>query len=119
VAEYLSSAWVAELDAALRGAPRRSVDATRLVVEQVVSDTPTGELRYHVVIGPEGIRAFAGAARAPDVIVTTSYPAAIGIQRGEVSAQDAIANGQCRVTGDASVLVLVLPALRAASPAPS
>lgn len=108
----MSSAWVAELDAALRARPVPSPDGVRRVVEQVVPDTPAGELRYHVTVGPEGMRAFEGAASAPDVTLRMAYQAALGIQRGALSAQEAVAGGQCRVTGDARTLVLVLPALR-------
>jgi hypothetical protein len=112
VTEFLSPAWVAELDAALRAletvtptAPRsRPVaagdPARGFVVEQRVR-RDDGVVHVHHLVAADGrFRAVAGPAPDPDLILTTDLDTAIALQRGVITAQLALATGHLRLGGD-------------------
>ena len=99
MAEFLSPDWIAELDAAARGAAV-GAGVGELTVEQVVRGVPgSGEVRYHVRFADSRVRVLPGALDAPDVRVLTDYETAIAINRGELSAQEALVNGRAKLQG--------------------
>jgi hypothetical protein len=101
VAEFLSSAWVVELDRALRnlGSGQAST-APPFVVEQRVTVDGRVDHVHHVVASEAGFRAVAGPAPEADLVLTTDLDTAVAIQRGEVNAQLALAAGHLRLGGD-------------------
>jgi SCP-2 sterol transfer family len=101
LAEFLSSAWIAELDeaaSALTGA----VEDAGVTIEQRIQDAPAPldpEVRYHLKIAPATVRVVPGPAAAPDVIVTTDYETARAIHEGHTTAQAALAEGRYKLRG--------------------
>jgi hypothetical protein len=109
VAVFLSDDWIAALDRALR-AERGLAACAAVTVEQTVTDTPNGEVRYRVVIDADGGRAQrvtpdGGAGSRPaDVRLTTDFSTAVAIARGAENAQIALARGRLRLGGDVHAL---------------
>jgi hypothetical protein len=114
VPEFLSEIWLRELDRAVRDAVPVSA-LTPIVIEQVVSGVPgRGEVRYRLQVGDDGARvaeigrggdtALDGGAPF-DVRLTTDYPTAVAISRGQENAQIALARGRLRLGGNVDALV--------------
>ena len=102
--EFLGPGWVDALDAAVSAAPDL-VDAAEhpVVIEQrVVADT--GEIAYHLVLGPGPARVHPGRAAAADLTMITTAPAARRIHAGTANAQQCLADGTLRLRGNPDVL---------------
>jgi putative sterol carrier protein len=114
VPEFLSTNWIDALDEAARATslPDTATGAT-LVVEQVVRDAPGGEVRYHLRIEQGRASVHHGAAEAPDLRLFADYDIAVRLQRGELSAQDALAVGRLKVQGRLERLLHAGEALQA------
>lgn len=112
--EFLSAEWIDALDAAARAAelPEAAADAL-LTIEQVVRDAPGGEIRYHLVIDGRRARIRPGRPDAADLRLFAGYDCAARLQRGEISAQEALASGDLKVQGRPQRLVRAAAALRA------
>jgi putative sterol carrier protein len=76
-----------------------------LVIEQRVSDTPNGDLTYHVIVDKEGARVVVGRAPAPDVTLATDFATAAALHRGDTNAQQAMAAGRFTIGGRIDELV--------------
>jgi hypothetical protein len=102
---YLSAAW---LDAAVAAFERHHArpggDLDAVVIEQVVTGTPDGDVTYHLRLGTDGARFGRGSAADATVVFTEDYDTAAAINRGELSAQGAFMSGRIRVRGDLSRL---------------
>ena len=103
VAEFLSAAWIAELDAAARAATDFAIDGS-LIVEQVVRDAGGAAVRYQVGVGPLGATVTAGAPEPADLILVTDHVTARALHEGGLRAQDALASGALKVRGRPEVL---------------
>jgi len=110
MARFLSPEWfdeVARPDARPRGGAVER-DADDLVLEQVVRDTPEGEVRYRVVVTagtaylePPATPATPAAPASPaDLTITCSWETAAAMAQGQLSAQTALMEGRLRVRGD-------------------
>src|SRR5580658_2998509 len=97
---FLSPEW---FEAVARRGPPASTDQD-LVLEQVVRDTPDGEVRYRVVVS-DG-RAYVEApspgqtAIKADLTITCDWATAAAVAQGLRSAQSALMEGDLRVQGD-------------------
>lgn len=99
---FLSAAWLSALDDSAR---KLDVpDDVDLVVEQVVAGPDGRETAYHLVFGGGSLRVRAGRAEAASVAVQQSYETAVALARGELNAQQAMARGELRVSGDVALL---------------
>jgi SCP-2 sterol transfer family protein len=110
MARFLSPAWFAEV--ASLGSPRATpapAGATAdLVLEQVVRDTPDGEVRYRVVVtdgsayieGPRLTVTANGTPAPPDLTITCDWATATAMAQGELSTHSALLAGRLRVRGD-------------------
>jgi hypothetical protein len=105
VAEFLSDAWIEELDRA--GA---AVDtALDLRLDQVVTGVPGGDLRYRLTIDHGRLRVHRPSC-APDVdtdadvTLTTSFDTAVELATGRRNASDAFAAGLVHFRGDLTLL---------------
>jgi hypothetical protein len=115
VPEFLSQAWICELDTALRAVSDLSALGP-VEIEQVVSGVPhQGEVRYRVVVDDRGARVDAGDEHEhpADVRLTTDYVTACAIAAGEENSQAALADGRLRLGGNVDVLVRRGPAFAA------
>ena len=98
--EFLSREWIEALDAVAR-TTRLPADAAAasIEIEQVVHDAPGGEVRYHLRLEDGRVRVHAGPAASPDLRLNADYDIAARLQRGEVTAQQALAAGRLKVRG--------------------
>jgi hypothetical protein len=103
MAEFLSDAWVAELDAAARAADDLGVDPA-LVVEQVVRRGDGTDAGYQVQFGPDGASVTGPGAMPADVVLVTDVDTAWALHQGTLRAQDAFARGTLKVRGRPEVL---------------
>ena len=95
---FLTSEWIAALDAAAREA---TVPAgVRLTIQQIVTDGPDGEVRYHLAFGDGRLRVHAGDADAADVTLVQTGAVAAALSRGELNAQQALEAGRLKLRGD-------------------
>lgn len=95
MARYLSAEWFA---VAATPVPGRA----DLVLEQVVTDTPDGTVVYRVEVVGEAARIVwpvPADARPADVRITSAWPTAVAVARGELSTQRALMQGKLRVSG--------------------
>jgi hypothetical protein len=105
---FLTPEWLAELDGAARartGVP----DEVRLVFQQVVTGCPGAgddgaDVRYHLRFGDGRVSVHPGQAPAPDLTVTADYLVAAALARGEVNAQQALAAGHLKLSGNVDLL---------------
>jgi len=105
VPEFLSPAWIAELDSALRKlVPTETASEGTLVIEQRVTRPGAEPHTHHVVASSGGFCVVGGPAHAPDLVLTTDLQTAVAIQRGAVNAQLALAAGHLRLGGDLDCL---------------
>lgn len=111
MARYLSAEWLAEARVAAREA--RGDGHARLVIQQVVTGTPDGEVRYAVQVDAGSVDVTPGEADEPDVTFTTDWATASGMATGSMGAQDAFVAGRLEVHGDMSVLLANAPGLAA------
>jgi len=103
MAEFLSLAWVEQLDAVARALPPGDGPPERLVVEQDVAG-PRGRARYQVHVSATEVSVHAGAPTAADVVLVTDLATAAALHAGTVRAQDALAEGRLKVQGRPDVL---------------
>lgn len=107
MAAFLSDEWLAAMDGAARGI----TGAGPLVVEQVVTGVPgRGEVRYAIVLDPEGARVVPGPAGG-GLRCTVDHATAVALARGETTAQEALARGRLRLGGDVRALAAQAGAL--------
>lgn len=102
MAEFLSDAWIADLDEA--GRATEAPAELQVVVQQVVLDDGR-EVTYAVRVADGRVRVTAGRAERPDVTFTQSRAVAAAIARGERSAQAAFLAGDLRVGGDLTAVL--------------
>jgi hypothetical protein len=103
MAEFLSAAWIAELDTAARAADDLVVDEP-LVVEQVVDGDSGAAVRYQVRIGPDGASVSGHTSAPADVVLVTDRATAWAMHQGRLRAQDAFARGALKVRGRPELL---------------
>jgi hypothetical protein len=105
--EFLSAAWLAALDEAVRAAPELRTDEP-VVVEQVVRDDDGVEVRWRVRFGPSGATVDTGfdttADDDADVVLVADRATAWALHEGALRAQDAFARGALKVRGRPEVL---------------
>lgn len=117
VARYLSESWFDEVNEAA-GASASLKEATagaRLVIQQIVTGGPDGDVRYWLRIEDGAVEGRLGDAEAAgveaDATFTQSYATAVAVSRGELRAEDAFLAGRIQLRGDLGVLVRHQPAL--------
>lgn len=98
--KYLSDEWIQEADAALRASGLRAPDGERFAVEQRV-----GEVVFHLVFDSGVARVCTGAATDPAVVFCQSWDTAVAIAQGELSAEEAVLNGEITFEGDPMALL--------------
>lgn len=112
MADFLSAAWFASV-----GGPEADLGEAELVIHQVVTGGPAGDIEYGVAIRGDAVSVVAGAPAAADIRLEQDYATAAAIHAGELPVDDALAAGRVRVTGDTSRLVAAGPSLAAATAA--
>ncbi len=107
VAEFLSAAWLEELDTIARKSDDLAAlgRTSPLVIEQCVTQTPNGEVSYHVIIDASGAHFVAGRADAPHITLTSDFATASAIHRGDTNAQRALNAGMLKIGGEVAGLL--------------
>jgi hypothetical protein len=102
-------------------APRPGGDDPTTVIEQVVRDTPDGEVRYLVVFGKDWARVEQPTADhpRPDLTLTSSWDTACAIAQGHTSTQRALLEGKLRIAGAVTRLAIEASDLGGLDPLPS
>jgi hypothetical protein len=105
--DYLSLAWIRELSRevseseTMRELSRRH----QIGVTQVVTDTPEGDVTYHLQVG-DGHAAFgAGGAEPEHVKMQQDWLTAVAVATGELNAQEAFVTGRILLFGDRESLM--------------
>ncbi|HEY3811076.1 MAG TPA: SCP2 sterol-binding domain-containing protein [Acidimicrobiales bacterium] len=108
MARFLSAEWFADVARQAPPAPART-QPDDLVLEQVVRDTPDGEVRYRVVVHdavahlepPEATQTNNGSrSTPPDLTIACDWATATAIAQGQLSAQAALMEGRLRINGN-------------------
>jgi hypothetical protein len=106
MARFLSAEWFAEVARRVPPAPAGPDD---LVLEQVVRDTPDGEVSYRVVVHdgvaylepPPAAPAGNGSRTTPpDLTIACDWTTATAIAQGQLSTQAALMEGRLRINGN-------------------
>jgi hypothetical protein len=116
VARFLSAAWFDEIESTRPGGsdeaanPCNGADPEdRLVLRQVVTGTPDGEVSYLVVVDGEQARVerLGGSPGDGDIqlTITCDWPTATAIAQGLLSTQKALMQGRLRVRGSPTALL--------------
>ncbi|MCY3578229.1 MAG: SCP2 sterol-binding domain-containing protein [bacterium] len=98
--EYLSEEWIEEADAALRASGLCTPEGDAFAVEQRV-----GEVVFHMVFDSDGASVRTGAAANPAVVFCQSRDTAVAIAQGELSAEEAVLNGEITFEGNPMALL--------------
>lgn len=107
--EFLSDAWVAAVDTALR---RLTSVPGPLVVAVTVTGGPGGDRHYRLLLGPDRVGAEPGPGPAA-VTMTMTWDLAVAVNQGRESAQRAFLDGRLTLGGDPVVLLGHAPHLAA------
>jgi putative sterol carrier protein len=98
----LSQEWADQVTSALNSSPdfRSASDSKSVGLQQVVKDTPEGEVRYYFSL-QEGEASIAlGDLTDPDATVEQSYETAVAMSRREMGATQAFMQGKLKITGN-------------------
>ena len=103
MADFLTDAWLDELEAAATGADVPPMP--RLALQQVVPDGPDGEVAYALVVEDGRVEVCRGRVENPDLVFTQDRATAEAIFLGELSAQAAFMQGRLRLGGDLRAVI--------------
>jgi alkyl sulfatase BDS1-like metallo-beta-lactamase superfamily hydrolase len=116
MARFLSAAWFQQVQ---REQPAGPAGRPALTLQQVVTGTPDGEVRYQVVVADGRATVRPGSSPTPDMTFTSDYATATAIARGRLSVQAALSAGRIRVGGDTARLAEHQPLLGNLDPLPA
>lgn len=107
MARYLSPEWFEEADEAARCSALlgESTRGAAVTLQQVVTGTPGGEVRYWVRVDHGDVRVAAGEAPRADATVTQSYETAVAVSTGRLGVEAAFLAGRVHVTGNLALIV--------------
>ncbi len=103
---YLSPEWIdAVRDAASNDEALATASAeTELVLQQVVTDTPYGEVAYFITFDRGEVYVQSGVASSSDVAFTQDHRTALEVHAGEMNALEAFQQGRISISGDVTKL---------------
>ena len=106
VARYLSPEWFEDVNRVARESSELTAATrdVRLLLQQVVTGGPDGDVPYWVRVEAGHVEAGLGEVADPDVTVTQSYETAVAVSTGALRAQTAVMEGRVRLAGNTAVL---------------
>jgi putative sterol carrier protein len=107
MADFLSPEWIDLLDEAASSneSLRTSTADAAFVLQQTVTDTPTGDVSWYVEVDHGRVQVRPGVAPRADVTFTQKDETARAIGNSEMSAQAAFMLGRLRIGGDVAILM--------------
>lgn len=113
MARFLSRRWLADVAEAAASSPELASAAAgvHLVVQQVVTGGPDGEVSYVTSIDDGRVEVRQGEDQAADVTFTSDWSTAVAVATGATGAQEAFTTGQLQVRGEINALLRHGPAL--------
>ena len=107
MARYLSNEWFDEVNRAAAGSDKLRTDTAGvdLTIQQVVTDSPDGEIRYAVKVTRGAVQVVPGNDPEADVTITEDWETATAVAGGTLSAPAAFMIGKIRVAGNVASLL--------------
>jgi putative sterol carrier protein len=99
--KYLSPEWIDAYNAAMASddSVRKALKGKSAVIQMVVADAPTGEVRYWLNIGDGTASVGLGDADSPEVTIRQSYETSAQVNRGELDGAKAFTQGKVKISG--------------------
>ena len=116
MARFLTPEWFEALKAAAATSTTTPSDGVHLVLRQVVTGGPDGDVEYSVAVDDGSVDVRPGPPDRVDATFTEDYETAAAINRGDLSPQEAFMTGRIRVSGNVAVLVASQAALAELAP---
>lgn len=111
MARFLTAEW---LEAMQRLAEKVEVpDDAAIVVAHEVTGTPDGDVRFRFAAGDGRLSLTWDTTEGADITLLQDYATAVAVARGELPAQQAVAEGRLKLRGDVGALVRNGPAMAA------
>jgi putative sterol carrier protein len=108
MSKWLSQEWLDETKKMAEGQPERPGASARM--QYVVSGGPDGDIEYFWILENGKItESKLGHLDDAEVTLTTAYPDALKIQKGELDANGAFMQGKVKVTGNMAKVMSLLP----------
>jgi putative sterol carrier protein len=108
MSKWLSQEWLDETRKMAEGQPERAGASARM--QYVVTGGPDGDIDYYWVLENGKIsESQLGRLADAEVTLTTGYPDALKIQKGELDANAAFMQGKVKVTGNMAKVMSLLP----------
>lgn len=113
MARFLSPDWIADVSGVASGhaALATATAGVHLVVQQVVTGGPDGDVGYVVAIDDGRVSLRAGDDGRADVTFTVEWETAVAMSTGVLGGQEAFTTGRLQLQGDVGVLLRHGPAL--------
>ncbi len=113
MARFLSPDWIADASAAAsdHAALAAATLGVHLVVQQVVTGGPDGDVSYVVAIDDGRVGLRVGVDGGSDVTFTVDWETAVAMSTGALGGQEAFTTGRLQLGGDVDVLLRHGPAL--------
>lgn len=111
VIRYLSLDWIDAVAAAVAAddALRTLAIDHTIGVTQIVTDSPEGDITYHLSVRNGTATVGPGPADNEDVRMEQSWETAVAVATGSMNAQKAFIEGRIRLTGDQQALIGAQP----------
>ena len=99
--KYLSPEWIDAYNATVAAddSVRKALKGKSAVIQMIVSDAPSGEVRYWLRIGDGTASVGLGDAEGADVTISQSYETSAQVNRGELDGAKAFTQGKVKIAG--------------------
>ena len=106
--KFLTADWAQALTDALSAHEgfTSSIANVSLTLAYKVTDSPDGEIDYHMAIADGAAVVRLGEADDADVTITSGHETAMALQRGELNPQAAFMSGKIKVAGNLAMLMM-------------
>ena len=108
MSKWLTQEWLDETRKMAEGQPERPGASARM--QYVVTGGPECDIEYYWVLeNGKILESSLGRLEDSEVTLTTAYPDALKIQKGELDANAAFMQGKVKVTGNMAKVMSLLP----------
>ena len=100
--KFLSEEWASTMTEALNSSDefKKAATGQQVKLQQVVTDTPDGEVKYYFTLDGGTADIGIGEATDAEATITQNYETAVAIVKQELNAQNAFMQGKLKVTGN-------------------